>query len=455
MSTLKSRFTGVAGALILSLGIAPLADAQQSGAGSQANWNGWARCEISVSGQGYSDQQTQTWTLTGGAPTMEGAFRVYPATWSVVGGGSVQRSQGTQTLTAQWARTAQGLSAPLAVFVRASDKRMFIQARHAQLRAAGAVSGYQQLTIDGKPQLPGKVGAEAFEWSFPVVEVPRPQPDANLTANGSSTPAITGSVGFMQPADTQARASCTWHFNQGDSAPAPPPAVAAQPVPTPAGTSTSTSPPAGQTSSGGNQTSSGAANCVSAPQNLNATANNAGLVGMTWLAPASGAATSYVIQASATPGGPANLANFNTGNANVSLNVPNVPAGTYYLRVEAVAACGTGPPSNEVQLIVGTTQNAVCPSAPQDLTSSVAAHSATLNWAAPASGTPTSYVVQAGSAPGGANLANFDTGSTALTLVSPGVGSGSYYVRVYAKAAACPAPIFVGPASNEVLLVVQ
>src|ERR1044071_1909834 len=104
----------------------------------EAAWAGWARCQIAVQGPGYTDQRTHTWTITGSAPTVEGAFRVYAGTWSVVGGGSLRRTQGSQTLTAEWAANAPAVSAPIAVFTRASDGRMFIQARHAQLRAAAA-----------------------------------------------------------------------------------------------------------------------------------------------------------------------------------------------------------------------------------------------------------------------------------------------------------------------------
>jgi hypothetical protein len=50
---------------------------------------------------------------------------------------------------------------------------------------------------------------------------------------------------------------------------------------------------------------------------------------------------------------------------------------------------------------------------------------------------------------GMANLANFDTNSTALTLMAQGVGSGSYYIRVYGKnTCGLSAP------SNEVLRVI-
>ena len=54
----------------------------------QAPWSGWARCEITVTGQGYNDQQTHTWMISGSSSVVTGAFRVYPATWSVVGSGS-------------------------------------------------------------------------------------------------------------------------------------------------------------------------------------------------------------------------------------------------------------------------------------------------------------------------------------------------------------------------------
>jgi hypothetical protein len=181
--------------------------------------------------------------------------------------------------------------------------------------------------------------------------------------------------------------------------------------------------------------------------------NSGPTVTLSWTAPTSGTATSYIIEASSAPGGPANLANFNTGNAQTTLVVPDVPAGTYYVRIRGFDSGGAGPPSNEVQLIV--TSGASCPSAPLNLSvPSGTSSTVVLAWQVPASGTPTSYVIQAGSAPGAADLANLDTNSTALSLTAPGVGAGRYYVRVYAKASACAAPTFLGPSSNEVVLTV-
>src|SRR3954449_3158679 len=90
-------------------------------------WSGWAQCRLDTQGPGYSSQQTHTWTMTGGVPTVQGAMRLYPGTWSVSGSGALQRTQGSQTLTAQWTIRGQA-AAPIAVLVRASDGRRLIQA---------------------------------------------------------------------------------------------------------------------------------------------------------------------------------------------------------------------------------------------------------------------------------------------------------------------------------------
>jgi hypothetical protein len=216
-------FTRLALALTTLIATVDLAGAQQSA--PQAPWAGWARCQISVTGPGYADQQTHTWTITG-TPTVEGAFRVYQGTWSVVGGGSLQRTQGSQTLMAQWATNGPSRSAPIAVFVRASDKRMFIQARHAQLRSAAAIQGYQQLIMTGSHRR-RKIAAKASNGPFAVSREPEREPDRERFEHT----VVNGSVGLMRPAGSQATAACTWQFSQG-AAPAPPPALTAQAIPT-------------------------------------------------------------------------------------------------------------------------------------------------------------------------------------------------------------------------------
>jgi predicted nicotinamide N-methyase len=56
----------------------------------------------------------------------------------------------------------------------------------------------------------------------------------------------------------------------------------------------------------------------------------------------------------------------------------------------------------------------------------------TLSWLAPFFGTPTSYILEAGTASGLVDIIVFNTGSTAVTISVSGVPSGTYYVRVRA-----------------------
>ena len=184
--------------------------AQTTGA-PELPWIGSARCQLDIRGPGYTDQQIHTWTLTGGTPTIQGAFRIYAGTWSVTGSGSFQRTQGTQTITRQWTTNAQGMSAPIAVVLRASDGAFLIQTGHGQLRASGAVTGSQQMTIDGKPQPPSQIVADVYEWAFPRAEGAA----TSTSIAGSSTPDANGSLGYLQPSDARPTATCSWQFVRG------------------------------------------------------------------------------------------------------------------------------------------------------------------------------------------------------------------------------------------------
>lgn len=62
-----------------------------------------------------------------------------------------------------------------------------------------------------------------------------------------------------------------------------------------------------------------------------------------------GAPTSYVLLASATPGGPV-IASLPV--SGTSLSVPNVPSGACHVRVAGVNSMGTGVPSSPVTVIV-------------------------------------------------------------------------------------------------------
>lgn len=177
-------------------------------------WVGSARCQLDIQGSGYVDQQIHTWTLTGGTPTIAGAFHVYGGTWSVTGGGSSQRTVGTQISTSRWTTNAQGVSAPIAVLARAADGAVVIQAYHGQLRARGAVTGGQQVVTDGRPLPPIQILADAFEWALPVVS----GTPTSTMLSGSSTLVVSGSIGYLQPADARGTASCTWQFSLASAA---------------------------------------------------------------------------------------------------------------------------------------------------------------------------------------------------------------------------------------------
>lgn len=135
-------------------------------------------------------------------------------------------------------------------------------------------------------------------------------------------------------------------------------------------------------------------------------------------------ATRYALEAG-TASGLANIGVVDTGLA-TGLTVPGVPPGLYFVRARAGNACGLGAPSSEGVLVVGATCTAP-PPAPVGLAAQVQGATVTLSWAA----TPgaASYVLEAGSAPGLADLVSSDIGP-AHALNAPGVPSGTYHVRV-------------------------
>lgn len=169
-------------------------------------------------------------------------------------------------------------------------------------------------------------------------------------------------------------------------------------------------------------------------------------VTLTWTAPALGT-PGYVLEAGTAPG-LANLASISIG-SETSFVASSVPAGTYYIRVRAATAAGLSGPSNEVVAVVAGTGSGP-PGPPEQLASEVIGNTVTLTWLPPGSGgTPTTYVLEAGTASGLSNLAVFSTGSTQTTYVATGVALGIYFVRVFAANA-----LGTSAASNEVRVTV-
>jgi Fibronectin type III domain/Matrixin len=150
---------------------------------------------------------------------------------------------------------------------------------------------------------------------------------------------------------------------------------------------------------------------------------------LSWLAPSTGGVvTTYVIEAGSATGLP-DLASFVTNSTQTSIVFTNVPPGMYYVRVRGRNTLGTGAPSNEIVATSGA-----LPTAPTGLTASVAGSTVTLGWSAPVAGEPvTTYILEAGSAPGRTDLATLDTDSTVPGATFNGVPPGVYYLRVRAR----------------------
>jgi hypothetical protein len=168
-----------------------------------------------------------------------------------------------------------------------------------------------------------------------------------------------------------------------------------------------------------------------APGNLTASVTGT-TVTLSWSAPL-GAILGYRLEAGTGPG-LSNVANTTIGLA-TSFSAPSVPAGTYYVRVRAIAADGESLPSNEVTVVVGAAVMppgcAAPPAAPLNLRAAVNGTSVHLSWTTAGGCPATNHVLQAGSAPGLTNLAVVNTG--AMTNFSATAPPGTYYVRVVAQ----------------------
>ena len=104
----------------------------------------------------------------------------------------------------------------------------------------------------------------------------------------------------------------------------------------------------------------------------------------------------------------------------------------------AIYPGGTAPPP----------PNTTAPGIPANLSATVTGTTVTLSWTAPTTGgAPTTYLVEAGSVPGAANLANAQTGNPGTSATFSGVPPGTYYVRIRAGNAAGASGV-----SNEVIV---
>lgn len=152
------------------------------------------------------------------------------------------------------------------------------------------------------------------------------------------------------------------------------------------------------------------------------------VVRLSWTSPAIGhPVESYLIGVGTRPQA-SDLGVIDSGSTARTYSTSAAP-GLYFVRVAGLNGCGPGTASNEVPVVVGPP----IPGPPTGVLAGIAVdRTVTLSWQrSSAGGTPTSYIIEAGDAPGRANLAVLPTESaaTAFTVVAP---PGRYYVRVRA-----------------------
>lgn len=165
-----------------------------------------------------------------------------------------------------------------------------------------------------------------------------------------------------------------------------------------------------------------------------------GRLTFTWSAPTTGPAPDGYLLEAGTVAGLSNVAVIPVSGRAFSFE--GVPPGFYLLRVRSRVGGAVSTPTADVMINVGDVPSP--PSSPQNVFHSRSGNTVTFSWTAPAVGTATSYIIEAGTAPGLANITAFNTGTAATTFVVPGVPPGVYYVRVRSVNA-----LGAGPVSNE------
>ncbi|MEW6322942.1 MAG: fibronectin type III domain-containing protein [Acidobacteriota bacterium] len=163
------------------------------------------------------------------------------------------------------------------------------------------------------------------------------------------------------------------------------------------------------------------------PTNLAATVTGS-TVTFNWRHPASGAPPGYLLEAGSAPG-LANLAALPLAGA-LTTFATTAPPGTFYVRLRSTSGSASSAPSNEVVVTVGAGPGQV-PGPPASISASVIGRTITVTWTPPTAGTVTGYLLEAGSAPGLANLVEAPVGLT-TSYTAANVPPGTYYIRVRA-----------------------
>ena len=225
VSRIRDVATSVAGrlaayvCLLMALALAPATwvTVAQQRSPAEGPWSGQAQCVVVAKSADYIDEQTHTWTLTGGAPTPapRGSAQVYftwPATWTVNGGGRKTYPSRTRTATSRDDDRTERWTIASEVTVRIRTTE--IVGKPDRLRIGvegqrGAPLGSIKVTeVSGSAR-----DASVQPWQFPAVE----DNATSTMISGTSTrtyPEGFG-VGWAQPPTVITTATCTWNFARG------------------------------------------------------------------------------------------------------------------------------------------------------------------------------------------------------------------------------------------------
>ncbi len=172
--------------------------------------------------------------------------------------------------------------------------------------------------------------------------------------------------------------------------------------------------------------------CPVPPAALTPTLITGSALTVEWRPPPPGCApTSYTLEIGSAPS-TIDLGVARVGAPATSLTLPALPPGTYFLRARAADVARTSGASNEVKVVV-VASGRTCsepPDAPVGLTSAVSGPTVWLAWAG--SHDASSYVLEAGSRPGAADLMTVDL-ETAEQAFTAAASPGTYFMRVRAR----------------------
>lgn len=166
----------------------------------------------------------------------------------------------------------------------------------------------------------------------------------------------------------------------------------------------------------------------SAPSGMATSVNNS-RVRFSWRAPSGTAPSTYLIDVGISGTTRMLASGFSVGN--VLSVAADLPKGRYWTRVRAGNSAGVSGYSNLVSFKVGRSLVS-----PQGFTVTWVGTTAVLSWSAPAADgpvedMPTTYVLEAGTAPGLADVATVNLGK--VNSLSVPIPSGTYYVRLRAE----------------------